>query len=274
MALHVARLDPQHVFTAWKSTYKTWDRWFCGLRTGGLAPSHGYPADNVVWAGFDNFDDGGTFCRESIDYVFRGGVQFDLDQAGEGVPDGFAKEAGTGRYMLLNASLEFFQQEPHDNCETYVYRANGDWVGGVLDDYLIPASGSPADYIDTVPPFVAPPEGGLAGGINLNVTDTVLSWLDRDTPNYGFCFLGPDESMPEDRNDACVNQFGIFKLALMYLTLHDSAAAHHTSSAPMKPRIPHPSQRVFRKTVGGRLPETFLERLRRPAPHYRHPPQR
>src|SRR5260370_41007652 len=74
MPLHFARLDPEHVLPTWRARHRTGDRWIC-FRTTGLAPSHGYPADNVVWAGFDNWDDGGTFCRESMDYVFRGGVQ-------------------------------------------------------------------------------------------------------------------------------------------------------------------------------------------------------
>src|ERR1700738_1614992 len=99
MPLNFALLDPQHVLATWKGRHRTWDRGICGLRTSGLAPSNGYPADGVVWTGFDNWDDGGTFCRESMDYIFRGGVQFDLNQKGEGIPDGFAKEAGTGRYM-------------------------------------------------------------------------------------------------------------------------------------------------------------------------------
>jgi hypothetical protein len=273
MPLHFARLDPEHVLPTWRARHRTWDRWICGLRTTGLAPSHGYPADNVVWAGFDNWDDGGTFCRESMDYVFRGGVQFNLDQKGDGVPDGFAKEAGTGRYLLLRASLEFFHQEPHDSCETYVYLANGDWAGGALDDYLIPTTGSPPDYVDTIPPFVAPPEGGLSGGVSINVTDNVVSWLNRDRPNFGFCFMGADESMPEGSNDVCVNQFGAFKLELMYLTLAESTGAHRTLPA-VKQRIQHPSQEVVLTTVSGRLPESYLERLRRPAPHNRRPRQR
>jgi hypothetical protein len=265
--LQIARLDPQHVYASWKLHHKTWDYGPPGFTGGGLDP--GVPAGAAMWAGFDYFEDGGTFSGELKDYVFRGGVQFNLDQPGPGLPEGFAKAAGRERYMLLNAALTFFRQEPHDNCETYVYVANGDWAGGVLDHYLIPTTGLPADYVDTIPPFVG--EGGSWPADPLIVTDRVQSWL-NGASNYGFCFMGPDETMPEDtRSRRCVNQFGAFKLELRYLTFSDGAGADHIT--PVKPRIQHPSQRVAHTTVVGRLPESFSERLRRPVPHNRRPPR-
>jgi len=191
-----------------------------------------------------------------MDYVFRGGTQFNFG--------GFQKYYGGGNYMLLSAVLEFWQQEPHDEClagSTVIFTASGDWAHGILDNYLIPTTGRDEDYVDTIPPFAAPSGGGLTGLQRINVTPQVLNWVSGAKPNFGFCFMGTDESMPDDGNSVCVNQFGLFHLEINYLPFdgwepEDIFPPEHPQISPRRPQtLP-----TFTVT-GGKLPVSVQRRL-------------
>ena len=262
MPIEIKRIDPKFVFASGRSLHRTWCYLPpCEFRPSGLGPPEGFPSDSIaVWTGFSNVFDGGWREGESLDWLFRGGVQFDLDW--------FQMWFGKDRYLLLTAVLEFWQQPPHDACESYVHFADGDWAHGSLDNYLIPIAGSPAHYIDMIPPFTAPTDGSLAGQVRINVTPEVTQWLTGERLNRGFCFTGSDESMAEDSNDSCINQFRLFKLELTYLTF----PAAHAASASIKPRVPHTSERRVQSMIGGRVPDAVQERLRRPVPRKKPPP--
>lgn len=253
----VRRLDPESLFASYRWRHVSHgSSLFCGVPTEGLGSSHGLPPANVIWAGFDYWRSDGWYCWESMDYVFRGGVQFDLG--------GFQKYYGGGNYMLLSAVLEFWRQEPHDECDagsTLIFTSNGDWPHGTLDNYLIPTTAKDEDFVDSIPPFAPPPGGGLTGLQRINATSQVLSWASGDRPNFGFCFMGTDESMPDDRNSVCVNQFAMFKLEINYLPFdgwepEDIFPPEHKRISPRRPQI----LPTF-TTTSGKLPESVQNRL-------------
>jgi hypothetical protein len=97
--------------------------------------------------------------------------------------------------------------------------------------------------------------------VRINVTDQVLLWL-HGRPNFGFCFLGTDESMPNHDNSKAVNQFGFFKLELLIEIFADE----HPDIPGVKQRTPRPFERVDQSIIGGALPAGFAQRLQQPLP--------
>jgi hypothetical protein len=257
-------LEPDAIFASWHGHLRETDAPpFCGPYSGGLAPTHGYPAGNVIWSGFDYVSwSYGWFCSVSIDYVFRGGVHFDLKL--------FQDAYGKGYYMPLSALLVCWQQEPHDECaggSTLIYTANGDWPHGVLDGYLIPTSRKDEDYVDTIPPFTPAPDGALTGLVGANVTPQFERWVSGAEPNFGFCFMGTDEGMPDDGNSTCVNQFALFQLQVTYLSINDWPESHPIFPGPhqvVPPRRPLAPNLPVHTIDFGNLPQSLQQRLRQP----------
>jgi hypothetical protein len=192
-----------------------------------------------------------------MDYIYRGGVQFNLEN--------WRKAFGRGYFLLLTAALEFWHQEPHDECvagSTQIFTASWDWAhAGILDNGLIPTNAKDEDYVDTIPPFTPAPEGELTGMHNINVTPQVLKWIGGE-PNFGFCFMGTDESMPDDGNSVCVNQFGLFKLVMTYLPFEgwDPDGIF----PPDHLQVRRPRYVATSSTTVGVVPESLQRRLKEP----------
>src|SRR3954468_6468811 len=92
------RLEPESLFASYRWHHVSHGGApFCGAPTEGLGGSHGLPPAGAIWAGFDYWRSDGWYCWESMDYVFRGGTQFNFG--------GFQKYYGGGNYMLLSAVL-------------------------------------------------------------------------------------------------------------------------------------------------------------------------
>jgi hypothetical protein len=201
-----------------------------------------------------------------MDYVFRGGVQFDVSN--------FQRFYGMGYYLPLTAELQCWQAEPHDACATtLIYSASGDWANGVLDDYLVPTTGSDDDYVDSVAPFSDTPEGGFDGLVRTNVTPQFLDWISGTKPNFGFCFMGMDESMKDDANALCINQFQAFRLQINYVAIDGwkPEDLFPWDGGPILRRGPR-NRQTFTMS-GGKLPASLERRLQERHPQKRSAPQ-
>lgn len=287
MPVWVESLEPTKLFTGARVSIGGALRFTYGLYAG-------YPGPGTIWAGFQYScfpPDGGLFgvLHEQDDYLYRGGVQFDLSKFQNMLRDG---EYG---FWLISARLEFWQQEPSDpnipsklgfdSSSTLIFTASGDWadeVHEVLDNYLIPTSGKDEDYINTIPPYAPPEGGGLSGLMGVDVYYTVWDWIRGAQSNYGLCFMGTDESMPgtepplsgplirEGVNRTGVSQFGNFQLIITYAT-----DAKPIFPGPKKmelpPQIlpPRPRNPPSFTMTTGRLPESFQRRLNEPHPNLR-----
>jgi hypothetical protein len=252
MPLYIDRLDPSALFPTWRLHYT-----ICGFSTRGLYP--GDPAPGALWAGFSyEAEKGCVFCCEHYNYLFRGGVAFDLTKF----------TPPTSDYLLVDATLECWRQSPDDSGLVDVYVSNGDWIHGVLDDHLIPVSGLDGDYVDTIPPDPsAPPEGFGTGVRAINVTPQVVYWINGGMPNYGFCFKSPSEGDPDDQNGSSLVQFADFKLELRYLAFGDiqnPAPPKRPFRPAPQPRRPPPGLRRGRIMTAGSVHPTMAQRLSRP----------
>lgn len=173
----------------WVTGYQR-DSWhhsavYCGLSLRGIGPETS--GHNEVLAGYSRAFDPGTApfpCGYKTAYVYRGAVVFDLTPV-----------TRLPRKIVYRATLSFtvrsqFRRDAIGpvstavDCLRDIQRADTD---PFRNQGLFPAT-----------QFVRDPSMRIN-----DVTPIVQSWVSRTAPNYGFVFVGTDESFP-DSNGKCL----------------------------------------------------------------------
>lgn len=179
------------IYNGWWYSHYRWENPFCGasLDTKGNAPEDVAPASMRV--GFENFYDSGFCEKHYLGHAFRGFLKFDLSQ----VKGKLVK----AKLLLTKKSTKRWEGES---------ASNGGCCAGSIYIMDAPISGfdAKAHLYDQIPQY----KGTTAkvkydGGKNMeiDVTSIVQEWLDGKKPNYGFMFIGPNESYNHN-NDCCV----------------------------------------------------------------------
>lgn len=178
-------LAPAGWVTGYYRTSWRHDAIYCGLSLTGTGPDT--TGRNEVLAGYSRSFDPGTEpfpCGHKTAFVYRGAVMFDLTPI-----------TRLPRKIVYRATLAFtmrseFRRDTGGpvstavNCLRDIQRAD---VDPFRYQGLFPATSFERDP-----------------SMRINdVTPIVQSWVNRTAPNYGFVFIGTDESFP-DNNGRCL----------------------------------------------------------------------
>jgi hypothetical protein len=189
------------IYNFWWYSYYRWRNPVCGasLDSKGLAPEESAAASMRV--GFENSYDK-KFCEKRyVGHAFRGFLKFDLSQ----VKGKLVK----AKLLLTRKSTKRSEGNSASNA--------GSCAGSIsIMDEPISGFSAKAHLYDKIPQSkgtTANVKYDGAKNIEIDVTSVVQEWLDGKKPNYGFMFIGPNESYNRN-NDCCVTIYNPIVLSI------------------------------------------------------------